>query len=243
MKNKWWISPLGELIAFTANNAKFDQNAEQLKIHRKFRFEPPWDDGKRAEVNYTQKMNEELEKGLLRDFPGILKVKTFSCGNGWEQIIRIALDYISGCTEFIAEVKEPFYGAYKLDVGLHNTARKVERLFGLPAYTLYKQKLSNRYGKFGGFKTKITEVKEKFGTLRIYYEVSDNFKPSDAAKFSKRSIDLERSKYIGWVGGIIDYAESLSGKTCENDGSPGVLHSCGSWKTLCYECATNTEKL
>ena len=243
MKNKWWVSPLGELIAFTANHTKLDEPVQHSRINKKFRFEPRWKDGKRTEVNFTKKMNKALEQELLKDFPEILKVKMISCGDGWEQIVRTTLDYIDSCKEFIAEIKEPFYGAYKLDVGLHNLSRKIEKFFGLPAYTLYKQKLSNRYDKFGGFKTKVIQIKEKLGTLHIYYEISDNFKLRDVAGFDRRSIDLERSNYIGWVRGLIDYAEALSRKTCENDGCAGVLYSCGSWKTLCYECAIDAEKL
>jgi hypothetical protein len=243
MKNKWWVSPFGELIAFTANHAKLDTVMECTRTTRKFRFEPRWEDGKRTEINFTKKMNNELENALLKDFSDILKVKSITCGDGWEQLVRTALDYIDSCTEFIAEVKEPFYGAYKLDVWLHNLSRKIEKVFGLSAYSLYTQKLSNRYDKFGGFKTKVVQIKEKLGTLHIYYEISDNFKPCDIAGFDHRSIDVERGKYVGWIRGLVDYAEALSRKTCENDGSAGVLYSCGSWKTLCYECAVNAEKL
>jgi len=214
-------------------------------MHRskKFRLEPRWEDGKRAEVNFRQKMREELEEALLKDFSAVLEVVSIDCGDGWEPLIREVLSYVSSCTEYIAEVKEPFYGAYKLDMRAHNLCRKIERLLGLPSNKLYTQKLSNRYGKFGGFKTKITQIKEKFGTLRIYYEISDNFDHGDVARFSQRSIDIERSGYIGWVRGLVDYAESLSGKTCENDGSSGKLHASGSWKTLCYDCATKAENL
>jgi hypothetical protein len=57
----------------------------------------------------------------------------------------------------------------------------------------------------------IVQVKEKFGTLRFYVN---------------ESVSTEMSAYI-------QFAESMSGKTCEICGSPGTVRNGGWLKTLC----------
>lgn len=61
---------------------------------------------------------------------------------------------------------------------------------------------------------KICQIKEKFGTLRVYV---DNLTP--------------------YVDGVIDMAEAMSEVTCEKCGKPGKTHTIGWHKTLCYEHA------
>jgi hypothetical protein len=54
------------------------------------------------------------------------------------------------------------------------------------------------------------QVKEKFGSLRFYYEGGDET-----------------------IDGIVTMAESMSGVTCEQCGSPGVQRGSSWIKTLC----------
>jgi hypothetical protein len=55
------------------------------------------------------------------------------------------------------------------------------------------------------------QVKEKFGTLRLYHQGGDDF-----------------------VSGVVDMAEALSSSVCEVTGNPGKLHVRNTWyKTLC----------
>lgn len=57
------------------------------------------------------------------------------------------------------------------------------------------------------------QVKEKFGTLRLYYQGGDSF-----------------------VAGVIKMAENLSARVCEMSGNPGKLRKKGMWyKTLCEQ--------
>lgn len=56
------------------------------------------------------------------------------------------------------------------------------------------------------------QVKEKFGTLRFYYRGGD-----------------------GYIDGIVDMAEAMSGVTCETCGKPGQRYSGGWIRTLCDE--------
>lgn len=62
---------------------------------------------------------------------------------------------------------------------------------------------------------KFSQVKEKFGTLRVYTEGSDDF-----------------------IAGVIDMAEQMSSVTCEVTGFPGQMCKKGGWyRTLSREQA------
>jgi hypothetical protein len=69
---------------------------------------------------------------------------------------------------------------------------------------------------------RFTQIKEKFGTLRVYW----NF-----------DYDLEIPENVRTdIQAIVDHVEDLSACTCETCGVPGELRS-GSWiKTLCDGC-------
>jgi hypothetical protein len=62
----------------------------------------------------------------------------------------------------------------------------------------------------------LDQVKEKFGTLRIYY--------------------TDHSNYRDYVSGVIDLAESMSVHICEECGKPGKTRGDLSWmRTLCED--------
>ena len=55
------------------------------------------------------------------------------------------------------------------------------------------------------------QVKEKFGTLRLYFQGGDSF-----------------------IAGVVDMTEAMSANICEITGNPGKLHVRNMWyKTLC----------
>jgi hypothetical protein len=58
-----------------------------------------------------------------------------------------------------------------------------------------------------------TQIKEKYGTLRVYYSGGDDF-----------------------CQGVIDMAESMSSVTCEDCGVPGKAREGGWIRTLCDDC-------
>ena len=67
------------------------------------------------------------------------------------------------------------------------------------------------------FNYEFVQIKEKFGTLRVYDNGHDDK-----------------------IAGIIGMAESMSSMTCEFTGRPGRLCRSGSWyRTLCDEEAKN----
>jgi hypothetical protein len=60
----------------------------------------------------------------------------------------------------------------------------------------------------------VTQVKEKFGTLRFYYSGGDEY-----------------------IEGLVSMAESMSAVTCEECGKPGRTNNNGWLRTLCEEHA------
>ena len=63
-----------------------------------------------------------------------------------------------------------------------------------------------------------TQVKEKYGTLRFYYNGGDDY-----------------------IDGVVSMAETISAKTCETCGAPGELREGGWLRTLCDEHAKEQE--
>lgn len=251
MKMYWATCPDSLRASVVVSYSKTVARPYRRQIGNALRLDLPWKDGKSHATDLKNKMNEELEQKLLEDFPALFLDKEeepclrwgIECGDGWEPLIRGVCESIENQGSFIAQIKEPFVGAYKLDVIAHNLARKVEKMCKLQNYTLYSTKLNRRYAAFPGFRTKFRQIKEKFGALRIYYDIVNNFQSVDIAQFNQDFISTERTRYNGWISGIVDFAEALSSKTCENDGSCGTLYSKGWWKTLCPDCAVKAEKL
>lgn len=58
-----------------------------------------------------------------------------------------------------------------------------------------------------------TQIKEKYGTLRIYYQGGDSY-----------------------IDGVVTLAEALSGVTCELCGAPGKIGGVGWLTTRCNKC-------
>jgi len=60
----------------------------------------------------------------------------------------------------------------------------------------------------------LDQVKEKFGTLRFYYQGGDDY-----------------------IRGMVSLAESLSGVTCESCGNPSEVQNDGGWmRSICNSC-------
>lgn len=64
----------------------------------------------------------------------------------------------------------------------------------------------------------VKQVKEKFGTLRFYYDGGDDY-----------------------ISGLVTMAETMSAHTCEVCGSPGQRHGGGWVRTLCSKHAEEAE--
>jgi hypothetical protein len=73
-----------------------------------------------------------------------------------------------------------------------------------------------------------TQVKEKYGTLRFYYREEYNEEIMSLIETGKYP-DLQRiiDRYSDYINGIVHFAETASGRTCEDTGQPGELHASG----------------
>lgn len=74
--------------------------------------------------------------------------------------------------------------------------------------------LLESYMAVTGAEIQVAQIKEKFATLRFYYDGGDDF------------VDL-----------MVDMAEEASAKMCEDCGRDGKLHNMGWLHTFCQPCA------
>jgi hypothetical protein len=99
--------------------------------------------------------------------------------------------------------------------------------------------LTKKDGEFIDFHCpdiKFVQIKEKYGTLRVYWHFAD-WDYEEFASQLKNTEDLDKhiSKYSDVIESAIDFCEYLSSKTCEVTGKPGKLYSKGWSVTLCKE--------
>ena len=77
----------------------------------------------------------------------------------------------------------------------------------------------------------VTQVKEKFGTLRFYYYIKcQNLKYKElCAKYGDNHAAIQSwiSDYEKYYDGAVHMAEVMSSRTCEVTGQQGELHSSG----------------
>lgn len=192
-------------------------------------------------------MKEELEKALYEDFPDLFKqhkwdaTKTCMCwgcavGDGWEPIIREMAEVLDsqGRNRFSARIRG-YEWLDSLKVKLHNICRKIERKLGIPYGKLYQVK-HRSYGSFAGWHVQLSQVKEKFGTLRVYYDIVTDYEEKDVKHLDQKDIEASYNRFIGGVNMAINIAERRSEKTCEQCGKPGKLTPGGWIKCLCENC-------
>jgi len=80
------------------------------------------------------------------------------------------------------------------------------------------------------------QIKEKYGTLRVYWHFGDlNYEELASQLKDTESLDSYISRYSDTIESAIDFCEYLSSKTCEVTGKPGKLYSRGWCVTLCKE--------
>jgi hypothetical protein len=81
-----------------------------------------------------------------------------------------------------------------------------------------------------------TQIKEKYGTLRVYWRFQiDDFKELSAQSKDPHELDKYLSLYTDTIENAIDFCEYLSSQTCEVTGKPGKLYTQGWCVTLCKE--------
>jgi hypothetical protein len=201
-------------------------------------------------------MNKELQDKLYSDFHDLFQEKDLDmtqtcmcwgieCGDGWEPIIRSMCVMIVSRNRHTARLKGPFTGAFDLYTRLTDKAKPIlrllEKIFQRPKYS-WQFPAIMLYEIFPGWGVRFTQIKEKFGTLRVYYDVYNKYTEEDLQRFDKKSVEIAEEHYIGFLDGVISYTEYLSSKTCENDSNPGSLSRHGWWRTLCTKCSSESSK-
>ncbi len=151
-------------------------------------------------------MNTENDKYLCETYPKLFRDRHapmtetamcwgFECGDGWFDLIDQLCANIQNHIDWKEKCRD----------------REVERgqngESGMPRTPHVPQVV-------------VTQVKEKFGTLRFYYTGGDEY-----------------------INGLVSMAESMSSVICETCGAPGTQRG-GSWiRTLCDEHAEKYEQM
>lgn len=138
-------------------------------------------------------MRQELDQKLCERFPLIMAERElpmtqtcmcwgFECGDGWYNIIAEAMHLIQSHIDFTNRRREILLQENK-----------------------YNQEIPAQVSQ-----VVFTQVKEKFGQLRIYFDGGDEY-----------------------THGVIRMAEAMSAHTCELCGAPGETNGQGWVRTLC----------
>lgn len=138
-------------------------------------------------------MNLELDKKLCEDYPLIFadryKPMTetamcwgFECGDGWYDLIDTLCHSIQHHIDHNKRVRE-----IMLAKPSDNIPDEIQQVVAV-------------------------QVKEKFGTLRFYYDGGNDY-----------------------ISGLVSMAESMSSRICMTCGKPGKLNTSGWWNSACEE--------
>lgn len=165
-------------------------------------------------------MNSELQKKIFDKYPKMFgdrtKPMTETCmcwgldvGDGWYNLIDILCEALT----------------YTYSTSVQVDEEDGKRLGIKP----YKWELENNY-YFSVEPPQIiaTQVKEKYGTLRFYYREEYSEEVMSLVETGKYP-DLQRiiDRYSDYINGIVHFAETASGRTCEETGQSGELHATG----------------
>lgn len=140
-------------------------------------------------------MKQELDEKLCAEYPKIFKDRNadmrttamcwgFECGDGWYNILNALCYNIQSHIDWVNETRERLL---KNNPYNHPIPDEVHQVLA-------------------------TQVKEKYGTLRFYYDGGDET-----------------------IDGMVRMAESMSAVTCEECGKPGYQSDGGWIVTLCEE--------
>lgn len=150
-------------------------------------------------MNITEELKEKYPLLFPDDEQQQLPIALFGIETnpGWDHIIRTMCHLMY---RRYTVAKRNYEYSYKKAIEEGNT-EEIQK---------YKERLEEAVKEV----PRLEQVKEKFGTLRVYV---DNFTP--------------------YVDGIIDMAEAMSEVTCEQCGKPGKTYTIGWHKTLCLDHA------
>ena len=165
-------------------------------------------------------MKTELQQKLFEKYPKIFgdrtKPMTETCmcwglevGDGWYNLIDILCESLTYTYTTSIEVDEE--DGKRLGIKPYKSEAKDSYFFEVEPPQVIA-----------------TQVKEKYGTLRFYYREEYDEKFMSLYQTGKYP-ELQRSidRYSDYINGIVHFAETASGRTCEDTGQPGELHVSG----------------
>ena len=181
-------------------------------------------------------MKAELEEQLYKKYPKLFGERNLpmtqtcmcwglECSNGWfnilEQMCGLLQHYIKDTRRSCAVILR-YNRALKQAIGGNDKNLRFyyskrlgwenEKVDEFVKKDLEKQTFREEWRK-PPTQLVFTQIKEKYGTLRVYYNGGDEY-----------------------CGGIIAMAESMSAVSCEDCGVPGKMRDGGWIRTLCDGC-------
>lgn len=171
-------------------------------------------------------MNTDLDQALCAKYPKLFRDRNapmtetcmcwgFECGDGWYNII----DLLCANIQHHIDWKQKQHDAdlkynEMVQAGLAGDLSLLDEYYKgwLSSDEYIQEALAKgpREVKPLVQQVVVTQVKEKFGTLRFYYEGGDEY-----------------------ISGLVSMAESMSAVTCEKCGAPGKQRHGGWIRTLC----------
>jgi hypothetical protein len=185
-------------------------------------------------------MRSELDKQLCEKYPKIFKdryadMRTtamcwgFEHGSGWFNIIDLLCGQIQGHIDWRRKQRARdlvFNRALKRALaGDKDSLIKYFSYKGkVSDYTMKSVEDSIKEGTYRDVPEKIyqvvaSQIKEKFGTLRFYYNGGDEY-----------------------IHGLVAMAETMSARTCESCGAPAKSTNNGWITTMCQPCIDSREE-
>lgn len=184
-------------------------------------------------------MREDLDKQLVERYPKLFAQRGKSmretamcwgmeCGSGWYNIINMLcsniqshIDNKNRSRQFSIEYNQMVDDVHRGDTELFNARYKghKEDFKEKILRDIQEGKINLKHDIGNEFpQVEVVQVKEKFGTLRFYTDVGDDY-----------------------IYGAIAMAESMSAVTCETCGKPGKLYTYGWWHVACDEHKTQDD--
>ena len=166
-------------------------------------------------------MKTELQEKIFNKYPKIFgdrtKPMTETCmcwglevGDGWYDLIDVLCEALTNTYTTSLELDE-----------------EDGKRLGVEPY-IDRDGKASYYFKVEPPQVKASQVKEKYGTLRFYHYLEFDETIISLLE-SEKYPDLQKTidRFSNYVDGIIHFAETASGRTCEITGQPGELHATG----------------
>lgn len=154
-------------------------------------------------------MNEQFDQHIREKYPLIFTNRCeMSVGDGWFDIIDALCANIQGHIDSVADRRK---WAIKWNAEVNDPE------FDWSTKSSFSVREEREVPDLVE-QVVVTQIKEKFGTLRFYYHGGDDY-----------------------IRGLESMADSMSARICEDCGKPGKLRSGGWVRTLCEEHALAKE--